>query len=574
MKLFKFIVRKSWQKRVVIGLGLLLLSILLLNTFHEEYPDEYDSIVGGKYISELKVPYRDWFQHHQPGAYMLAAIILPFSGISFVKFRIFLAIFYFLLFGGTYLLIKSRVKNNNLLFYIFLIFSISIASTYFWGQMLLADTLSAYLILPAYALLVMKSYYSEKFNLKDLFIVNIFAFLTWFTSMTFTYAVFGITAYAIYLYIQTAGINRKTFWQIIRPGILVVIIPYLLFFTYFLINGAIKDYYFSNVTYNQEYYIYNYPKKPGVPVNPIRYAIIIAHDFTNNYISAVAGVAGLSLFDPFVITLSFSGLALIFAVIVKGKYSLAFLILYSLIFANARSNPNSLKETDYQVYMYVLMSLFNGFFTLSVLNQFLSEEKINTPRKIMSMVVYVVLGLYVVSTNIIFFQRFFNKYYPKYMGTMPLIYDNPEIAQYVNKIVTRDDYVYIGPFSFKELFYLSTKNQPSKYHWFLDHAVKSKIKTELVADITKNRPKVVVFLRNFAPWGGDASTFNYFFTDFLDKNYFRLFELKLPDHDYRYTIDNSRNYQIDDSFYYDKNRQDEILKDLLKAGMIKDIKKI
>jgi hypothetical protein len=348
----------------------------------------------------------------------------------------------------------------------------------------------------------------------------------------------------------------------------------MIFFGYFLVNGALKDYYFANFTYNQEYYIYNYPKKPGVPINPVRYAVIIAHDFTNNYISAVAGVAGLSLFDPLTITMSFSGMVMILAAIFNRKYLLAFLILYSLIFANSRSNPNSLKETDYQASMYIVMSLFNGLFALSVLSRYLNDEKNLNSRKAMSAVLYVVLGLYIVSTNIFFFQRMFNKYYPKYMGTMPLIYDNPEISQYINKIVSKDDYVYIGPFSFKELFYLKTREIPSRYHWFLDHAVKCKIRDELSADILKNRPKVIVFQRNFAPWGGDASTFNYFFTDILDKNYFRLFELKLPDHDYRYNIENSRNYDIDGSFYYDKSRQEEILGDLLKAGIIKDTKKI
>src|SRR3989304_8135386 len=86
------VVRRLWQlisghKYLVLSL-LFLLAILLVNSLHEEYPDEFDSIVGGKYILEGKLPYRDWFQHHQPGAYVLAALLLPVSDGSFVRSRI------------------------------------------------------------------------------------------------------------------------------------------------------------------------------------------------------------------------------------------------------------------------------------------------------------------------------------------------------------------------------------------------------------------------------------------------------------------------------------------------------
>ena len=59
----------------------LLLVLFVTNAFHEKYPDEFDSIVGGRYITEGKLPYR-WFQHHQPGAYVMAAGVLSFADQS------------------------------------------------------------------------------------------------------------------------------------------------------------------------------------------------------------------------------------------------------------------------------------------------------------------------------------------------------------------------------------------------------------------------------------------------------------------------------------------------------------
>ena len=69
-----------------------------------------------------------------------------------------------------------------------------------FGKYLLADTLAGYFILPAFSLLFLKDYYKEKFEAKDLMIVGWFAFLSWFTSMTYIFIVAAISAYALYLY--------------------------------------------------------------------------------------------------------------------------------------------------------------------------------------------------------------------------------------------------------------------------------------------------------------------------------------------------------------------------------------
>ena len=168
------------------------------------------------------------------------------------------------------------------------------------------------------------------------------------------------------------------------------------------------------------------------------------------------------------------------------------------------------------------------------------------------------------------------KFFPKYMGTAPIIYNRPQVAPYVNAILTPDDYAYIGPFEFEELFYLNTKKQPSKYHWFLDHAAKSKIKDELMADLHKNMPKLIVFQRDFAPWGGDPKTYNWWMTEFLDDKYFRLFTLNgtLSDIQYKWKLGKTQNFDIDGTFNFDKRYQKEIIEKLLSLGYIEAIPKV
>lgn len=554
-----------WKKVLII---FFIFAIFLLNTFHEKYPDEFDSIVGGRYILQGKVPYRDWFQHHQPLAYLASFFILIFSGNSFVRYRIFLAIFFFVLTTCSYLILKKRIKEN-ISFYFWAVVIIAFSATYFWGQMMLADTLAAYLILPAFALVFLKGFYRESFDKKDLIIFSAFAFLGWFTSMTYTYLLFALYLYAFYLFFRSKKNGEKIVKKISEGGI-ILLFPFLLFSIFLLITGSLDDYYFSNITYNQNYYIYNYPRPLGAPVNPVRYAIIIAHDFFNNFYPLLSGIKNLSFNDPFNSTLALSNLTIFILILLKRKYSLFIPFLAVLIYSNSRSNPAEIKETDYQAAVYILTSTFNGFFSFFALKKILDEKNELFSFKIVSGTVLIILGAYWFFTSFFIPLKFFQKVYAKYMGQAPLIYDRPQVAPIINKLVARDDYAWVGPFEFEELFYLQARI-PSKYHWFLNHAASSdKIKTELLTDFKKNKPKIIVFNRLYAPWGGEPATFNSFFTEFLDQNYFRLFELNSKDQnfEYKWKMEKTENFNLDGDFNFDKEYKEELIQKLFDNDLI------
>src|SRR3989344_2657083 len=293
----------AWKHRVVLLVFTLLFVVGFLNTFHEDYSDEYDSMVGGRYILEGRLPYRDWFQHHQPGAYVVAAAIQSVTGISFVRFRIGLAVFWFLLSVGSYFLLKARLSSKVLRSRIplrgrgwggkgiwsgYLLF-LAVGATYFWGHMLLADTLSAYLLVPAYALVVFRLLKKERLEQGDLIFISAYSFLAWWTSLTTTYIIAGLLVYSVIVY----GKSLKDL-KVLK----IVVAPYLVFFLFLFVTGSLKDWYFANVTYNQNYYIYNYPRPIGAPVNPIRYGVVIVNTFVQNYLPAVAGFVSFPLGNP------------------------------------------------------------------------------------------------------------------------------------------------------------------------------------------------------------------------------------------------------------------------------------
>ena len=176
-----------------------ILFLFLTNTLHESYPDEFDNIMGGWYTLHGKMIYTGWFTHHAPVAYWLASLIELFSGQSFVKFRFFYSIFLVLLtFSGFYYLKKSFGFSKTW-FYLGFLILFGIAATYFWGHMLLADSLAAILLVPVFGLLTLKMYYSKELFLKDWVFISIFSSLALLTALTFSYLVAGIYVIAFIL---------------------------------------------------------------------------------------------------------------------------------------------------------------------------------------------------------------------------------------------------------------------------------------------------------------------------------------------------------------------------------------
>ena len=554
--------------KFIITFLVLLFAVLLTNTFHEKYPDEFDSIVGGKYILQGKVPYRDWFQHHQPGAYVLAATILPFSGTSFVRFRLGLAIIYFLIFTSSYVLLKRRIgKTISPGFYLVYMMIAAITATYYWGQMLLADTLASLLIIPALALMLVREYTRESYSLRDVLFISLFCFFVWFNSMTYIIVVVLLTGFVWLKYMKSQLLikNRN---KILLKSIAIIAAPYILFFLFFLLTGSIKEYYFANITYNSNYYIYNYPRPKGKPVNPIRYAIVIAHDTLGAYTTQISGIYKLPLFDPVNMSLAVSMLGGILYFLIRGNYSFSVLLILFLIYENARGNPLTLRQTDYQSSMYILTSLLTGIFVIwAIYKDLSSKNTLSLGQKIYFGCILLTVSFYSFLSFPYLSMQWFNKTYDKYMGTAPLIYDRPVIAPILNSVLTPQDYAWIGPFNFEELFYLKEK-VPSKYHWFLDPAaISTKIRTELLSDFERHKAPIIVFNQNYAPWG-KPEDFNTFFTEYLKKNYVRLEDINSESTTVRYKWKDpyQGNFDLISMMYFEKSTAKELVQRLMDKG--------
>lgn len=538
----------------------------LINTLHTNFPDEYDNIVGGYYITHGILPYRGFFSHHGPVAYFFAAPITLFTKQSFVNFRIILSLVYFCILLSTYFLLKKLLKIKFFYEFLFFCLILSVTTVYFWGHMLLADTLSGYLLIPAYVLVLLKVSQDSKLTLLDLALVSILSTLTFFTTITYTYVAIIFNLFVLYVFYTQNKI--KIFSRKTLKISLIFIIPCLFFLGYFVISGSLLNYYEQGILYNKNIYIYNYPRPQGsTTLNPLRYAIVIIHEFFVNYRALLTQVKDFNFSYPFNITLAIANLSLLIYLVVQKKYRLFFFVLSILIFTNPRSNPLTSKETDFQSSVYIMFSLFNISYILFLLKSHLVNH-LNLFKKIIFIPLFLITSLYFFFFTLFIFDNFFEKAYQKYMGTAPLIYDRPQVAPIINKLITRNDYFWIGPHEFEELLYINGK-LPSKYHWFLRaHSETPKIKKELISDLQKNKPKIIVYKRDYSSFGQNPQSLNSLMINFLDKDYFQIGNIGSPSGEYRAKQKTYQNFDLEEHFYFDLARKEEIVKQLLELNVI------
>lgn len=545
----------------------IIFSLFLTNAVHESYPDEFDNILGGWYMLHGKFLYSGFFTHHNPVAYILSAGIELLSGQSFVRFRLIYAVGLFAYIVWTYFFLSKRFTFKNTNFYLFFILLFGVGATYFWGHMLLADNLAALFILPAFSLLFLRMFYKEKLQLSDIVYISVFSSLTFLTAATYIYLICVIYLFSFIFYIRGNKLSLLSFT--VLKVLTIFALPYVIFLVYLLLTGGLKDYYYQNIVFNPRFYIYNYPRPEGAPVNPIRYAIIIANDFYNNFSSLLLGVKDFNFTFPFNMTLAVANTALAIYLLIQRRFSLALFAILVIIYTNVRTNVLTSKETDYQLSVYILLSFFILSFLLKQLYEDLEQHITSYPKKIIFAFLLLILGIYTFFCFSLLFRKYSEKTFKKYMGIQALIYDRPQIAPLIHRLTDVDDIVWIGPFEFEELFY-SNRKTPSKYIILLPEFAKfPEIKDEFMTDFEKQKPKVVYFDKTYSIRGYRPENFAPFFLEYLDKNYIRLLDYKERDKRYVSVNEPTEHLDLESKLYIRKDQKDIMIQKLLDQNLIK-----
>lgn len=544
---------------------LFILAAFLINTLHTQFPDEFDNIYGGFLIDHGKLPYTGFFTHHNPGAYYLASIITLFTGRSFVWFRILFAFLLFAFYGYSYYLLKKRLAGTQVNFFLFYGYLIAVGATFWWGQMLLSETIVGYLLVPVFLLIIIKKLNHIAFDLTDLNIISVFTFFSLFISLTYIYLIPFVDIIALYFYFQDKRPVKIS--NFLKP-LLIFGIPYLVLFAYLIITRSLFEFYFASIYYNVNYYIYNFPKVAGTySHNPARYALSIAKSTNDSIFALLTQVNSFNFSYPFNISLALGNVALIIYLLFKKQYALIVLLVSMIFYTNARSEPLNIHETDFHATVFIMITLALTSYLFSKLKEELSKKYFDF-EKIVLVFIFLLTGIYWFFNTYSLTNKFLDKAYGKYMGRDPLIYDRPQTAPTLNKLLTADDYFWIGPFELQELLFIKGKIA-SKYFWFLPaNSRDEKIKREITADLWTNRPKVIVFKKWWANFGVMPEDFNGTIVNILNTNYFQLSDLKKEGLKFKVIVPKERDFDFENEYFFDKSRKAEIIQELFDKGLI------
>lgn len=528
--------------------------VFLVNSQYLAYPDEFVNILGGKFILEGKIPYKQFFDHHLPGAWYLSALILLFSFGSFVRFRFIWAVIQFvtLFFVGRFIQRKSKELFP---FYIGYFLIYPFMTMYYWTHLFIADGI-AFLFFSALFWMLFAQSYQKETKLQTVIFFSLVNFLFVFSSLTYIYI-----ALLFYAWIIVLLFRSKPKWGEIIRFCLISAAPYVLYGLYLLISNSWKEFYISNFVYNTTLYIDIPNYKMGHFFNPFKFTLTIIYNFFNTYIQLLVRIKEFNLYFPVDLVLALSTFLLLI-VLLKELPLIGVLYFFILSFSAPRSNLMKIGETDYQSGLFIALGTIS-FFLLLWRYKYIKFEF--EPLEYIKKFLVAMVVLYGIFSSIFLIENTYNKFYLRYTQQMPSVYDHAPTAFFINEVLGRGDYYWIGPYEPNEEFFVKGPQLPGKFPTLLPQFKKSEyFSSEFIKQFETHNPKLIIYKHEASIFGTPALEFGKFFTDWMENKYVSLEHIKGIE-----VLKSPETFTMRTDVYLLKSEKDSILSKLKETGYIK-----
>ncbi len=511
-------------------------------------------MLGGKFILSGKLPYRDFFDHHLPGAWYISAFLQLFSFGSYIWHRIWWAVLsYIALF-----LVSKHIKKTNKEahpFYLCYFLLYPFITVYYWTHLFLADSLAFLFFSVLFWVLIVETF-NKKTEEKTLYILTLVNFLFVFSSLTFIFIAGFFYLWILYLQ-QRAKINIKKALSLIGLSLA----PYVLYGLFLLVTGTLKDFYISNFVYNTKLYIDipNYTK--GRFFNPLKFGLTIIYNFYQSYLPLLVRIKEFNLYFPVDLMLALGSFMLLLFLGIENKLIAVFFFLI-LSFSAPRSNLMKIGETDYQSGMFIALG------TISTLIVFwrsryivLKEEYLIFGKKIF----LVFLVFFTLFASLFLFKNTYDKFYLRYTQKMPGIYDIADSGFFIDEMVERGEYFWIGPYEPNEAYFVKYGKLPGKYPTLLPQFREDEyFKNDFLAQFEKNPPQIIIYKHEASIFMTPSMEFGAFFIDWMSKRYTSI--ENMPDD---FTIEKSPStFNLKTDLYIRNDKKTDMLQKMQKNGYI------
>lgn len=548
------------KKVVFIVLSLVLLLFNLSNALHESFTDEYDNLLGGAVINKGGFLYKGFFSNHGPVAYYLAAGIELISQRDFFNFRvIYQNIIWTVEVLLIYFLLKRYGIKTGIELGVYFIL-VAICANFFWGYLLVADNLAGMFLTAAYILLFYSLFKQKVLSVFSVSLISLLCFLTLFTSLTYFYVV--LFSYIFLFFNYSLKREYLTRASLLKIG-LSLSLPFLLLGIYLVFTDSWSDFYFQTVTFNKQYYVYGEAAKAK---NAFDLGYLLLIKALVKYRDLLFSFNQFNTKFPFMPTLLLSNTVLWLYLLLTKRLKLFLFSLLSVVYTNARNNPFSPGPLDFHSSAYIFVSLFNGVFVLFNLWSIL-KTRLNLLVKLLFGGVSALLIVYSIS----FFQFFYNRWWvimqDKLTSQEPLYQIHP-VSPFLDSLINPDDYYLIGPYDPQSNFYTKAKSTSRYYYLMPAMDQVPKIKQELIADIDKNKPKIIIYHTEMHILGVEPGKD---FINYIKRDYVNLEDLKTYEH-LKYTPKvkflAGFQYDFERHFFVRRENLDEIQKKMVASGYL------
>jgi hypothetical protein len=506
-------------KKIIGTLFVFSFAAFVLNATYVSYPDEFVNIRGGQAILQGKVPYIQYFDHHMPLAWYLAALINLVSQANFIVFRIVFAVFQW----GVFALLGVWIWRHHrawILSFVVWLFLYAVSSVYFWIHLFLGDSLAVIFFCVTFWILVVQTL-DRVINIQALRAATLSNFCLIWSSLTYVYLALILYIWVAVLVVKDLRDRKKDIRHWPKDTSLVVtlftiIAPYIVYLVYLVSTGSVRDFLYANVTYNTRYYISLPDYTTGTRFNPVRLAITIAHNFWTAYLKLIAELSQISFYQPIAKVI---GIGTVIFPIIIGNVGWVFGVLSVLLltFTAPRSQQLVLyNEADYQIGLFVVF----GLACASIILSFLYRATIKHPHlQLASRIVWIMLTVYVFCVALFLTFNTFSIWYRRYMGALVGIQNYSPVADDVDRFVRDTDTVWVGPYEPHVQYFLRKTRHVGKFPSLLPPFGKStKLQKEFIAELEREKP-AVIFFKNAGLLGSTSYEYGDFFLQWLKRNY-------------------------------------------------------
>jgi hypothetical protein len=288
---------------------------------------------------------------------------------------------------------------------------------------------------------------------------------------------------------------------------------------YLIYSNTLKDFWFSNFTYNTLHYINIANYTPGISnFNPLRFALTVINNFWVAYLPLLSQLAHPSFYQPISRLVGLGTITLlIYLLYTRPVFGIFYLILLS--FSAPRSAQLvDMKETDYQMGLFIILGSISAIFALYQLLKDLDTKSFFV--KFCRSVVCIWLLVYLVFTTAFAVQNTLTLRYQRYMGTLPPIANISDIADFVSSMTESGDAFWIGPYEGNHSFFVKDRVLAGKYPSLLPQFREDEyLKNDFLGEMQKYKPAIIVFNHEASIFMTPAVEFGRFFLDWMKTRY-------------------------------------------------------